>query len=94
MGIWPRPAVEAPDAEAADIDLSEVSLFDLIDVFRGALTGVYAPGPPASCGTGATTVMGQFGPDSARDVGMLTVSDDGDGMDAETAARLQQIIAM
>lgn len=38
MGVWPRPAVEPPDAEAAELDLSEVSLFDLIDVFRGALT--------------------------------------------------------
>lgn len=37
MGVWPRPAVEPPDAETAELDLSEVSLFDLIDVFRGAL---------------------------------------------------------
>ena len=38
MGIWPRPAMEPRDAESAEIDMSDVSLFDLIDVFRGALT--------------------------------------------------------
>jgi segregation and condensation protein A len=37
MGMWPRPAVPRPGAEAADIDMSEVSLFDLIDAFRTAL---------------------------------------------------------
>jgi segregation and condensation protein A len=37
MGVWPRPAAGAPDGEAAEIDMSEVSLFDLIDAFRGAL---------------------------------------------------------
>ncbi len=43
----------------------------------GALNGVYHPGPPASCGTGTTTVLGQYGPNSTRDVGTMTVSDDG-----------------
>lgn len=38
MGVWPRPAVKLPDTEAAEIDMSEVSLFDLIDAFRNALT--------------------------------------------------------
>jgi len=38
MGVWPRPAVKLPEAEAAEIDMSEVSLFDLIDAFRNALT--------------------------------------------------------
>jgi len=38
MGVWPRPAVSLPDSEAAEIDMSEVSLFDLIDAFRNALT--------------------------------------------------------
>jgi len=38
MGVWPRPAVSLADSEAAEIDMSEVSLFDLIDAFRGALT--------------------------------------------------------
>ena len=38
MGVWPRPAAGLGDDEAAEIDMSEVSLFDLIDAFRGALT--------------------------------------------------------
>ena len=37
MGVWPRPAV-AHNGEPAEIDISEVSLFDLIDAFRTALT--------------------------------------------------------
>jgi segregation and condensation protein A len=37
MGVWPRPAVKLPGPDAADIDMSEVSLFDLIDAFRSAL---------------------------------------------------------
>ena len=37
MGVWSRPPVKLPEAEAADIDMSEVSLFDLIDAFRSAL---------------------------------------------------------
>ncbi|HJT16730.1 MAG TPA: segregation/condensation protein A [Thermoanaerobaculia bacterium] len=38
MGVWPRPAVKLAESEAAEIDMSEVSLFDLIDAFRNALT--------------------------------------------------------
>jgi segregation and condensation protein A len=38
MGVWPRPAAPPADGDAAEIDMSEVSLFDLIDAFRGALT--------------------------------------------------------
>jgi segregation and condensation protein A len=38
MGVWPRPAVSLQESESAEIELSEVSLFDLIDAFRGALT--------------------------------------------------------
>jgi segregation and condensation protein A len=38
MGVWPRPAAALPEGEAAEIDISEVSLFDLIDAFRTALT--------------------------------------------------------
>jgi segregation and condensation protein A len=38
MGVWPRPAVSRPEADASDVDMSEVSLFDLIDAFRTALT--------------------------------------------------------
>ena len=38
MGMWSRPRVPIPGAdEPADIDMSEVSLFDLIDAFRTAL---------------------------------------------------------
>lgn len=37
MGVWPRPEV-SPNGGEAEIDISEVSLFDLIDAFRGALT--------------------------------------------------------
>jgi len=37
MGVWPR-AVPPPAGETAEVDWSEVSLFDLIDAFRGALT--------------------------------------------------------
>jgi segregation and condensation protein A len=37
MGVFPRPAV-SHNGEPAEIDISEVSLFDLIDAFRTALT--------------------------------------------------------
>ena len=37
MGVWPRPVVPVPGQEASEIDMSEVSLFDLIDAFRTAL---------------------------------------------------------
>ncbi len=37
MGVWPRPNVPRPGTDASDIDMSEVSLFDLIDAFRTAL---------------------------------------------------------
>lgn len=36
MGVWPRPAAARADRDG-EIDLSEVSLFDLIDAFRTAL---------------------------------------------------------
>lgn len=36
MGVWPRPEADLPE-QAAEIDMSEVSLFDLIDAFRSAL---------------------------------------------------------
>ena len=39
MGMWPRPRVALPGAdEPAEIDMSDVGLFDLIDAFRTALT--------------------------------------------------------
>lgn len=37
MGVWPRPELARPEGEAAELDISEVSLFDLIDAFRTAL---------------------------------------------------------
>ena len=37
MNIWTRPPGPLPEAEPAEVDLSEVSLFDLIDAFRTAL---------------------------------------------------------
>ncbi|HXG58278.1 MAG TPA: segregation/condensation protein A [Thermoanaerobaculia bacterium] len=37
MGVWPRPQVPQPGVDASEIDMSEVSLFDLIDAFRSAL---------------------------------------------------------
>lgn len=39
MGMWPRPATPIPGSnEPTEIDMSEVSLFDLIDAFRTALS--------------------------------------------------------
>jgi len=37
MGMWQRPPTKVPGTEAPEIDMSEVSLFDLIDAFRSAL---------------------------------------------------------
>ncbi len=37
MGVWARPPAPVPGVDASEIDLSEVSLFDLIDAFRTAL---------------------------------------------------------
>jgi segregation and condensation protein A len=37
MGVWSRPVQPKPGVEAAELDMSEVSLFDLIDAFRQAL---------------------------------------------------------
>lgn len=37
MGVWSRPASPRPGVDASEIDMSEVSLFDLIDAFRGAI---------------------------------------------------------
>jgi len=37
MGVWARPPAPKPESEAADIDMSDVSLFELIDAFRTAL---------------------------------------------------------
>jgi len=37
MHVWARPPGQRPEAEPAEVELSEVSLFDLIDAFRQAL---------------------------------------------------------
>ena len=37
LGMWSRKRVPVPGQEPSDIDMSEVSLFDLIDAFRTAL---------------------------------------------------------
>src|SRR6185369_7047013 len=37
MGMWSRPQQAPPGTDASEIDMSEVSLFDLIDAFRSAL---------------------------------------------------------
>jgi segregation and condensation protein A len=37
MGVFARPTMPRPGADASDVDMSEVSLFDLIDAFRSAL---------------------------------------------------------
>lgn len=37
MGVWSRPPSPTPENEPAEVDISEVSLFDLIDAFRTAL---------------------------------------------------------
>lgn len=37
MGVWARKPAPLPGNEPAEIDMSEVSLFDLIDAFRTAL---------------------------------------------------------
>jgi segregation and condensation protein A len=37
MGVWARKPVSLPGTDASEIDMSEVSLFDLIDAFRTAL---------------------------------------------------------
>lgn len=37
MGMWSRKPLPVPGSDPAEIDMSEVSLFDLIDAFRTAL---------------------------------------------------------
>jgi segregation and condensation protein A len=37
MGVWARPPSALPEGESPELDMSEVSLFDLIDAFRSAL---------------------------------------------------------
>lgn len=37
MGVWTRPPSAPPEKDAPEVDMSEVSLFDLIDAFRNAL---------------------------------------------------------
>ena len=49
LGIWTRPTVPvaAPEGEAEETDLSEVSLFDLLTCFRNALDRYRSAHPPA-----------------------------------------------
>ena len=48
MGVWSRPQAPLPGAEEpTEIDMSEVSLFDLVDAFRTALAR-YKQAHPAS----------------------------------------------
>jgi segregation and condensation protein A len=47
MGMWARPVQPRPGTEASEIDMSEVSLFDLIDAFRTALNRYKANNPAA-----------------------------------------------
>ncbi|MGH9457999.1 MAG: segregation and condensation protein A [Thermoanaerobaculia bacterium] len=37
MGVWSRPPAPPPGADASEIDMSDVSLFTLIDAFRTAI---------------------------------------------------------
>ncbi|MGZ6972060.1 MAG: segregation and condensation protein A, partial [Thermoanaerobaculia bacterium] len=47
LGLWSRPPtkLEAPEGEAEEADLSEVSLFDLLTFFRVALDRYHAQHP-------------------------------------------------
>ena len=49
LGLWSRPPakLEATGAEAEEADISEVSLFDLLAFFRGALDRYRAQHPPS-----------------------------------------------
>jgi segregation and condensation protein A len=49
LGLWSRPParLEATGAEAEEADLSEVSLFDLLTFFKGALDRHRAAHPPS-----------------------------------------------
>ena len=49
LGLWGRAPgrLETPDAEAEETDLSEVSLFDLLAFFKGALDRYRAAHPPS-----------------------------------------------
>jgi len=47
IGVWSRPPQPKPGVDASEIDLSEVSLFDLIDAFQIALRRYRASHPKA-----------------------------------------------
>ena len=49
LGLWARPAIRVtlPDAEPEETDLSDVSLFDLLTCFRGAMERYRSAHPPA-----------------------------------------------
>lgn len=47
IGVWPRPRQPVPGADPSEVDLSEVSLFDLIDAFQTALRRYRSAHPKA-----------------------------------------------
>jgi segregation and condensation protein A len=47
MGVWSRRRTPPPDEEAKELDMSDVSLFDLIDAFRSALQRYQSAHPQA-----------------------------------------------
>jgi len=47
LGLWARPPARLEGAEDEEADLSEVSLFDLLTLFKGALDRYRASHPPA-----------------------------------------------
>jgi segregation and condensation protein A len=47
LGLWARPPVKPEGAEEEEADLSEVSLFDLLTFFKGAMDRYRAAHPPA-----------------------------------------------
>jgi len=47
LGLWPRPPAKLEGAEDEEADLSEVSLFDLLTLFKGTLDRYRASHPPA-----------------------------------------------
>ncbi len=47
LGLWARPPMKTEDAEEEETDLAEVSLFDLLTLFKGALDRYRDRHPPA-----------------------------------------------
>ena len=47
LGLWGRPPARPEESGEEDVDLTEVSLFDLLTLFRGALDRYRSQHPPA-----------------------------------------------